>query len=40
VVELALNSAQGDIAISSGDFGILKNKRSTLNLLPKVTYAL
>jgi len=38
--ELASNFAQGDVAINSGDFGILKINAATLNLLPRVIYAL
>jgi len=29
-VELASNCAQGDVAISNGDFGILKNKHNNI----------
>jgi len=39
-VELASNCAQGYVAISSGDFGILKNKCSNVEFAPKVIYAL
>jgi len=35
-VELASNYAQGDVAISNGDFGILKNKRSNVEFASKV----
>jgi len=35
-VELALNCVQGDIAIGSGDFGILKNIRSNVEFASKV----
>jgi len=34
-VELASNCTQGDVAISSGDFGILKNKRSNVDFASK-----
>jgi len=34
-VSLAYNCAQGDVAISSGDFGILKNKRSNVEFASK-----
>jgi len=34
-VEIASNYAQGDVAISSGDFGILKNKRSNVEFASK-----
>jgi len=33
--ELGLNCAQDDVAINSGDFGILKNKRSNVEFAPK-----
>jgi len=34
-VELALNCAQGDVGISGGNFGILKNKRSNVEIASK-----
>jgi len=34
-VELGSNCAQCDVAISSGDFGILKNKRSNVEFASK-----
>jgi len=34
-VELASNCAQGDVAISSGDFDVLKNKRSNVEFASK-----
>jgi len=34
-VELASNCAQGDVGISCGDFGILKNKRSNVEFASK-----
>jgi len=36
MVELTPNCAQGDVAISSGDLGILKNKRSNVEFVSKV----
>jgi len=35
-IELASNCAQGDVAIRSGDFGILENKRSNVEFVFKV----
>jgi len=35
-VELASNWAQGDVAISSGDIGIYKRKRSNVEFASKV----
>jgi len=34
-VELASNCAQGDVTISSGDFGIHENKRSNVEFASK-----
>jgi len=35
-VELASNCAQGDVAISSGEFGTLKNKRNNVEFASQV----